>query len=367
MRNLGPGNLLEWFISYVAIVPCLDLRRISLRVSAAFALLERMCSRTLESSMKIKKISKDDYLYRVGDVSNSLYVIRSGRFAITNANGQDERNIMEINAGDILGERDLIQRRPRSMNIRAVADSEVAEIPYDGLLKQIGEMPEWVSTIIKTLTAHLDRAIEFSRELYEAKNSRSPNGLAKYLSILNFVGLKYKRFSYEKLRIYTIQIFQEPTNKLQPLLNTLEKLGYLTQTQVEESVEIEMKTQKSQELVGFAEWYNEWTFKREDSRLPILNEHDLKLLDGILEFAEKAPANAKGFTKLNMTKIQETSETVLGYQITVEALMASLVSKKYLPQPNMEDTGIHVMFDRKELATLGLYCRLANVLGEALK
>lgn len=317
--------------------------------------------------MKIKKISKDDYLFREGDASGSLYVIRSGRFAITDRNGNEERHVLEIHAGDILGERDLIQRRPRTMNIKAVADCEVAEIPYDGLLKQIGDMPEWVGTIIKTLTAHLDRAIDFSKELYAAQNSRSPNNLAKYVSILNFVGLKYKRFSFEKLRTYTIQIFQEPTNKLPRLLETLEGLGYLTQNQVEDGSEIEMKTQKAQELFGFVEWYNDWTFKREEHRLPILTESDLKLLDGLLEFAEKAPANARGFTKLNLTKIQESSEAVLGYTITVEALQASLISKKYISPPTMEESGIHIIFDRRELATLGQYCRLVNVLSEALK
>ena len=316
--------------------------------------------------MKNRKISKDQYLFRTGDPSAAIYLIRSGTFMITDVQGQDERHIIEIHSGDIVGEREILRRNPRTANLKAITDCEIVEIPYDFLMKQLEEIPDWIGAIMKTVISHLDRAIDFSKELYDAKYANSQNGLTKYLSILNLLSLKYKRFSPETFRNYTIQIFQEPTTKLPRLIEALDKLGYLAPKLADGSDKIEVQTQRTQELFGFVEWYNEWLHKRHENRRPLLTLADLKTLDGIMQFAEKVPPNAKGFTKLNMTKVQETSQKTLGFELTVESLNP-IIAKQYLPQLTMEDAGVHVTFDRKELATLGQYCRLANVLGEAIK
>lgn len=316
--------------------------------------------------MKNLKISKDQYLFRTGDPSSAIYLIRSGTFMITDVQGEDERHIIEIHAGDIVGEREILRRNPRTSNFKAMTDCEVVEIPYDFLMRQLEEMPEWIGAIMKTVISHLDRAIDFSKELYDAKYANSQNVLTKYLSILNLLSLKYKRFSLETLRNYTIQVFQEPATKLPRLIDGLDKLGYLAPKLADGSDKIEVQAHKTQELFSFVEWYNEWLHKRQESRRPLLTDGDIKILDGILHFAEKIPPNAKGFTKLNMTKVQETSEKILGFELTVDS-MKPIIAKQYLSQPTMEDTGVHITFDRKELGTLGQYCRLANVLGSALK
>ncbi|MCZ4499220.1 MAG: conserved transrane transport protein, partial [Marmoricola sp.] len=61
------------------------------------------------------------WLFRAGDPSDSLYVVRSGRLRVL----QDGTELTELGRGDVLGELALLTGAPRSADVRAVRDTRL--------------------------------------------------------------------------------------------------------------------------------------------------------------------------------------------------------------------------------------------------
>ncbi len=191
--------------------------------------------------------------------------------------------------------------------VKATKDSEVIALPYESLTKQMEQLPVWVRAIMKTLNENLREANKKIKILENSNPDEErfpPHIVNKYVSILNLVGHKYGKpedkggvsFSSALLRNYTIQIFQEATNKMQSVVNALTELEYVAQEDRGDGTQKIINT-KPQELFSFVDWYNDWLFKQEKDRLPALTDAEVRILNGILHFARKVEPNHKGFRK----------------------------------------------------------------------
>lgn len=222
-----------------------------------------------------KKIAKDMYLFREGDPPDAMYIIKSGGFAITKTKGTSEVVLAEIKTGAMVGEMAIFDRKPRSANVKATKDSEVVALPYDALEKQLDAVPVWIKAIMRTLNENLREANKKIKILENADPDAErfpPHVVNKLLSILNFVGDRYGQkeeghviIPANRLRNFTIQVFQEPTNKMESIQSALKELGHFD---VEDLGEGKRKlTNKSPEfLFEFVDWYNDWLFKPEDRK-----------------------------------------------------------------------------------------------------
>src|SRR5690606_31077572 len=107
------------------------------------------------------------------------------------------------------------------------------------------------------------------------------------------------------LRNYTIQVFQEPTHKMQKLMNALAEQNLM---KVEDLGEGRQKILilNPDLLFAFVEWYNDWLFKKESDRLYV-KEEELKILRGVLHFSQKNQPDDKGNVKVNLTEMQNES------------------------------------------------------------
>lgn len=308
-----------------------------------------------------KKIAKDHYLFREGDAPDAMYIIKSGGFAITKAKGTTEITLAELNAGAMVGEMALFDRKPRSANVKALKESEVIALPYDSLSKQLEQLPVWVHAIMKNLNENLREANK-KIKLLENNNPDEerfpPHIVNKYISILNLVGFKYGNksesgdnisFSSNLLRNYTIQIFQEATNKMQTVVGALVELGYLTSEDRGDGSQ-KITNLKPQELFSFVDWYNEWLFKQEKDRLAALSEQEVKVLNGIVHFAQKVQPNPKGFRKVTLTDMQNDSMKELGFLLRPDDVNP-LIEKKYLGEKIMDENGIYLMVAIEDLIT----------------
>ena len=90
-------------------------------------------------------------------------------------------------------------------------------------------------------------------------------------------------------------------------------------------------------LFSFAEWYNEWLFKKETER-SVIKEEEIRILKGVIHFARKAPKNDKGIVKVNLTELQNDSMKELGYLIKTEETLP-LVAKTLITEHVMEEGG----------------------------
>ncbi len=323
-----------------------------------------------------KKVAKDTYLFRDGDAPDAMYIVKTGGFAITKSKGNTEVVIAEIQPGAMVGEMALFDKKPRSANVKATKDSEVIALPYDSLNKQMDQLPVWVRAIMKTLNEKLRDANQKIRLLENTNPDEErfpPHIVNKYISILNLVGNKYGKpedggglsFSSVLIRNYTIQIFQEATNKMQSITNALTDLGYLSQEDRGDGTQ-KITNLKPQELFGFVDWYNEWLFKQDKDRLPALTEAEVNILNGILLFARRSQPNNKGLYKVDLTDVQNESMKELGQLIRADDVN-SLIEKKYLTEKIMDEKGVYIMVELPYVEPLARNWTIVNNLKKKLR
>lgn len=297
-----------------------------------------------------KKIAKDNYLFREGDQPDAMYIIKSGQFAITKTKGNSEVTLAEISTGAMVGEMAIFDKKPRSANVKAIKDSEVIMLPYEALHQQMENLPVWVKAILRTLNENLREANKQIKILQNPANDEDrypPHVINKLLSILSFVGHKYGTkedaglvIPSNRLRNYTIQIFQEATNKMESMQNALKEMGYF---QIEDLGEGRKKVVNLNPdfLFEFVDWYNEWLFKQEKDKVSI-SENETKLLEGILVFARKAEPDPKtGLRKVSLNVVQNESMKELGFLIKVDEINI-LAEKGLVSEKQMADNDLYV-------------------------
>ncbi|MEN0059580.1 MAG: cyclic nucleotide-binding domain-containing protein [Bdellovibrio sp.] len=323
-----------------------------------------------------KKIAKDNYLFRDGDPPDSMYIVKSGVLAVTKTKGNTEVVIAEVNPGSIVGEMALFDSKPRSASVKAVKDAEVIALPYDSLTKQMEQLPVWVRAIMKSLNENLREANKKIR-LLESSNPDEerfpPHIVNKYISILNLVCHKYGKpedngslsVSSALLRNYTIQVFQEATNKMQSMVNALSEMGYLSQEDRGDGTQ-KIINLKPQELFSFVDWHNEWLFKQEKDRLAPLSEWEAGILNGILFFAKRVEPNHRGLYKVDLTDVQNESMKELGHLIRADDVN-SLIEKKYLTEKIMDEKGVYIMVEFPYVEPLAQHWTLVNNLKKKLR
>jgi CRP/FNR family cyclic AMP-dependent transcriptional regulator len=77
----------------------------------------------------VKTLKKGEILFREGDPSDAMYVIKKGRIAITKAKGTKEIVLAELVPGEMLGEMAFFDDKPRSAGAKASVDAEVIALP----------------------------------------------------------------------------------------------------------------------------------------------------------------------------------------------------------------------------------------------
>lgn len=296
----------------------------------------------------MKKVEKDKYLFREGDAPDAMYVIKSGKLAVVKTKQNSEIVLAEIEPGAMVGEMAFFDNKPRSASVKAMKDTDVIVLPYKALHAQFATFPEWAKAIMRTVNEHLRQANARIKALDKAPTEEDemfpPHTVTKLVSILNLVGAKYGKMQEDGLNIpgntlrnYTIQIFQEPTHKMQKLMNQLMTLNLMKVEDIGEGRQ-KIVIYKPDLLFSFVEWYNDWLFKKESERVHI-REDELKLLSGVLQYSKKLPQNEKGQVKINLTDLQNDSMKDLGYLIKVEELTI-LIEKGLMSEKIMEETGI---------------------------
>ncbi|MCE3010173.1 MAG: cyclic nucleotide-binding domain-containing protein [Proteobacteria bacterium] len=305
-----------------------------------------------------KKVEKDHYLFREGDPPDALYVIKAGKLAVVKTKASSEIVLAELGPGQMVGEMAFFDGKPRSAGVRAVKESEVIVLPYKSLHAQFAQFPEWSKAIIRTVNESLRNANQKIKQLEKSDQEGElfpPHTITKLVSILNLVGTKYGKQSEEDkglvlpggvLRNYTIQVFQEPTHKMQKLMNSLMEQGLLKVEDIGEGRQ-KIVLYNPELLYHFVEWLNDWLFKKEKDRVTV-KEESLKILQGVIHFCKKSTPDEKGLVKLKLTELQNESMRELGYLIKVEETLP-LVELNLMGDHVIEESGVYSLIKIAEL------------------
>lgn len=317
-----------------------------------------------------RKLPKDHYIFREGDPSDAMFVIKSGKFAVVKNKANTEIILAEIGPGAMVGEMAFFDEKPRSASVKALKEGEVIVLPFKALRAQFMSFPEWAKAIMRTVNENLRNANKRLKELETSTTGEAelfpPHTITKLISILNFIGMRYGEKRDDGLNIpggvlrnYTIQVFQEPTHKMQKMMNTLAEMNLMKVEDIGEGRQ-KIVVFDAEMLLKFVEWYNDWLFKKESDRVTI-REEELPILKGILHFAKNLQKNDKGLTKVNLSYVQNESMKELGYLIKMDEV-ASLVEKKVISEQMMEEKGVFVTIDQPELEKIFPYWNIIYTL-----
>lgn len=294
----------------------------------------------------VKKLGKGDILFREGDASDAMYVIKSGRIAITKAKGSGEIILAEKVGGEMLGEMAFFDNKPRSAGAKAVQDTEVISLPFTSLHAQFKTFPEWLKAMVRTINGQLRDANTRIKNLEAATTGAEemfpPHMITRLCAIISLIGFKSGEkvengivVPYFILREYCIQIFQQPTNKLDKLMEILSALQIMKVEELGEGKKrITILNHKL--LTEFTDWYNKYLFTDQGKRITI-DEKEMPTLRALVFYGKKVAADDKGIVKVSLTDMQNNSMRDLNTLFNVNE--ADPLAEKGLVQEKTSEQG----------------------------
>lgn len=110
----------------------------------------------LSEQMEVRRYARGDHLFHQGDPATEMFVVLEGRIAIANQSGDGRESVIVIlEHGGLFGELALFDDAPRSADGRAVADSEVACLPYESVRAVLREKPDLLWIMVRLLAERL--------------------------------------------------------------------------------------------------------------------------------------------------------------------------------------------------------------------
>ena len=107
---------------------------------------------------EVRHLKAGDHLFKEGDESDSLFILKSGELLVYKQKGNDIIKLAEINQQQMIGEMALIDRSLRSASIKATRDSDVFELKLGQVDQYISEQPYWMKMLVQTLADRLREA-----------------------------------------------------------------------------------------------------------------------------------------------------------------------------------------------------------------
>jgi NTE family protein len=139
-------------------------KRTALRSVPIFAEIDDEQLDQLTSAVDRRHIGAHEWLFHLGDPSDAMYVIASGRFAAVGLDGQVLR---EMGSGDSIGDLGVITGATRSAGIRALRDGVVWRIAAETFTEVLAKAPQLRSAMFRAMAGML-------RESRSANVSRRP-------------------------------------------------------------------------------------------------------------------------------------------------------------------------------------------------
>lgn len=121
---------------------------------------------------------RGDCIFREGDPSNAMYIVKSGRIAIQRSNSSF---LAYIGPDEFFGEMGFFDGHPRSATAYAERDSVIWELTHDTLAEQIKHLPVWITKFFRILSERIRQANE---HVYRHATS---NTMTRFLDLISLM------------------------------------------------------------------------------------------------------------------------------------------------------------------------------------
>jgi hypothetical protein len=165
---------------------------------------ERYAYTRFSLSGKNKILKPGELLFRVGEQSNGMYVLRKGQVLVYLDKGGTEIPLTTVGAGGMLGEMSLFDKKPRSASARAIDDVELTQISNEDFTKILQQIPKWFVTLMATLSARLRDTNERLQNL-EGKYKGNFNPMEELTKILHILHLLWYKSGVKELKNWILE------------------------------------------------------------------------------------------------------------------------------------------------------------------
>jgi CRP-like cAMP-binding protein len=184
-------------------------------------------------------LKRGELLFKVGEQSDGMYLIRKGKIRVYLDKGGTEIHLATIGAGSMLGEMALFDKKPRSASARAVDEVEVTKISNDEFSKIMTQIPKWFVTLMATLSSRLRDTNERLQDI-EAKYNGNLNPIEEMIKTVHVLQLLYYKIGVKEVKTWCIeresaesevsQILNKEKAKLTPVIDAIVSGGLVTIT-----------------------------------------------------------------------------------------------------------------------------------------
>ena len=117
-----------------------------------------------------RRFEQGETLFRQGDPSAVAIEILSGSAEVLRQAGDDAIVLGTVNAGEFVGEMGVLEDRPRSATVRAVAPVEAELIERQAFLDRVSDEPELARKLLVRMSARLRDVEDTLTRLYARDN-----------------------------------------------------------------------------------------------------------------------------------------------------------------------------------------------------
>lgn len=324
------------------------------------------------SANKSIKLDKGQYLFKEGDTSSSMFLIKSGRLAVSrkNFNSEDEVVLSEKVVGELIGEMAFFDNRPRSANVKAMTLAEVIELPFSALQAQFDGCPAWLKVMTKTINAQLrdanTRIKNLENIMSDTKDKLMPQTLVRVAAIIDALWHQgeenaegNRAFSYKEVHNILITVFHQNKQKVNKALKALMELNLLDIVDAGELGQ-QVVVNDHETIRGFMLWYNENLAKDAGDQITI-EEKELPVLNVLAFYGQEDVATdlGNGIVKIHVDHMQKNAKTDLHINFSPTSI-EGLIKKKLVREKQADDIGVWIAFDLDELIRIFNYWTLIH-------
>ena len=322
-------------------------------------------------SNKNIQLSKGQYLFKEGDSSLSMYLIKSGRLAVTrkNFNSDDEVTLSEKVNGELIGEMAFFDNKPRSANVKALTNSEVIELPFAALQDQFNTCPAWIKVMVKTVNTQLrdanTRIKNLENIVADTKDKLMPQMLLRVACVIDLLSYKgheddegNKIFPYKDLMTALHQVFHQNKPKINKALKAFKELNLLDIIDTDAGQLVCVHEQDT--IYGFTVWYND-NLAKDSSDQVTIEEKDLAVLNVLAYYGQEDVAEdlGDGIVKVHVSHMQQNAKTDLHINFSPTSI-DGLMKKNIILDKQADDIGIWISFHLDEVIKIFNYWTLIH-------
>jgi CRP-like cAMP-binding protein len=288
-----------------------------------------------------RTLKKGELIFAEGENSRAMYLLQSGMIRIFKKKGDAQIELDTIRSGQVLGELAFLDGNPRSASGEALVDSEIVEISGPTFQATLGQMPEWLKILLKTIVGRLRTASTRIRQLetastavdYSDKNAKPGKRSTAYvflgaldvlktLSGFLLIASRYGKTSQDgkgiEMRMgmttrYINQIMGVPEAKITSMTDALFQAGILTlqedQANLANSKTILNDVQFLDQLIAYLNDEN----LCDPSKRHDITPRAFYILSLVAKHIKNFPKDEKsGLTSVNLNTIRKTEAASLG-------------------------------------------------------